>query len=382
MKKLFYFGLIGLTIFEILNVYFIMPFPGSQRINSIDLAYFLYFWRWVFRIIFLITTIAGFIPALAGKKKWIPILLLIISATIIYIINGKMTAEKMFLQPQSIQFESVEENRISGERLVIGIENNGEAKAYPIVFLSYHHQIQDQIGGKQIIVTYCNVCRSGRVFEPLVNGNYEKFRLVGMDHFNAMFEDATTKSWWQQATGEAITGTLKGNFLPEFPSHQMTVNKWFELYPNGKVMQADEKFLSAYDSLARFEQGLSTGSLTRTDSLSWEEKSWVIGVKIGEKSKAYDWNYLKKNGVIHDKLGETFLVILLSSDNNSFVVFERMENEHFTLKNDTIWSNGTTYNFLGQDVNLPSNNIKIILAYQEFWHSWTTFHPNTLRYPE
>jgi len=39
MKKLFYFGLLGLGLFEILNVYFIMPMPGSQQMNSIDVAF-------------------------------------------------------------------------------------------------------------------------------------------------------------------------------------------------------------------------------------------------------------------------------------------------------------------------------------------------------
>ena len=101
--------------------------------------------------------------------------------------------------------------------------NNGEAKAYPIQFLGYHHQVQDTVGGKPMMVTYCTVCRTGRVFEPVVNGKHEKFRLVGMDHFNAMFEDVTTKSWWRQVSGEAITGKLKGQQLPEVHSTQTSL---------------------------------------------------------------------------------------------------------------------------------------------------------------
>ena len=42
------------------------------------------------------------------------------------------------------------------------------------------------------MVTYCTVCRTGRVFSPIVEGQPETFRLVGMDHFNAMFEDEGT----------------------------------------------------------------------------------------------------------------------------------------------------------------------------------------------
>jgi len=105
-----------------------------------------------------------------------------------------------------------------------------------------------------MIITYCTVCRTGRIFQPTVKGHPEKFRLVGMDHFNAMFEDASTGSWWRQVNGEAIAGKLKGEILPEVESFQMTLGKLFELYPNAVVMQSDESSKDNYDSLARYER--------------------------------------------------------------------------------------------------------------------------------
>ena len=42
MKKLFYFGIIFLILFEITNVYFIMPMPGSQKMESLDGKYFIH----------------------------------------------------------------------------------------------------------------------------------------------------------------------------------------------------------------------------------------------------------------------------------------------------------------------------------------------------
>jgi hypothetical protein len=115
-------------------------------------------------------------------------------------------------------------------------------------FLGYLHQVQDTIGGKPVIVTYCTVCRTGRVFEPVVNGKPEKFRLVGMDHFNAMFEDETTKSWWRQVNGEAITGKLKGQQLPEMFSTQTSLTKWLQLNPASLIMQADSDYIKSYDT--------------------------------------------------------------------------------------------------------------------------------------
>ena len=59
MKKLFYLGITLLVLFEVANVFFIMPMPGSQRMASIDLAYLLYAWRWFFRAIFVVMIVAG-----------------------------------------------------------------------------------------------------------------------------------------------------------------------------------------------------------------------------------------------------------------------------------------------------------------------------------
>ena len=81
-------------------------------------------------------------------------------------------------------------------RLVVGVEIDGDARAYPVQFIGYHHQVRDTVHGAPVIVSFCTVCRTGRVFRPVVDGHPESFRLVGMDHFNAMFEDSTTGSWW------------------------------------------------------------------------------------------------------------------------------------------------------------------------------------------
>jgi len=82
------------------------------------------------------------------------------------------------------------------------------------LFIGYHHQVRDTIAGAPVLVSYYTVCRTGRVFCPAVKGDPEVFRLVGMDHFNAMFEDATTHSWWRQANGQAIIGPRKGMVMP------------------------------------------------------------------------------------------------------------------------------------------------------------------------
>ena len=376
MKKLFWFGLLGFFLFEIANVYFIMPMPGSQQMNSIDLAYFLHKWRWIFRGLFAAMIIVGLFRS-QWKRKWLLFFPIAIVAAIVYMTNFVMAADHMFYQPKKVLMLTAAENKVDSNRLVIGVTNNGEARAYPIQFLGYHHQVQDTVGGKPMIITYCTVCRTGRVYEPLVNGKPEKFRLVGMDHFNAMFEDATTKSWWRQVSGEAITGKLKGAQLPEVFSTQTSLTDWLQLNPHSLIMQADANFIKSYDSTFKFESGASKSKLTGTDSLSWNDKSWVIGVKAGKETKAYDWNQLKKEKLIQDKIGPTPVLIVVSKNEKSFFAFRRPdENSIFSLRSDTLLFENHKYRIDGKGIDTIFS-LKPLPAFQEFWHSWRSFNPST-----
>jgi Protein of unknown function (DUF3179) len=379
MKKLFWIGLLGLFLFEIANVYFIMPMPGSQEMNSIDAAYFLYKWRWIFRVLFGLMIIAGLFKS-NWKRKWLLIIPFVIVAAVLYMANFKMAADAMFKKPQQLLLAAADKNKVDSNRLVIGVSINGQAKAYPIQFLGYHHQVQDTVGGKPLLITYCTVCRTGRVFEPVVNGKPETFRLVGMDHFNAMFEDASTKSWWRQATGEAITGKLKGQKLPEIFSTQTSLANWLLLNPNSLIMQADPAFIKSYSRTTKYEDGTSRDDLTGTDSLSWKDKSWVIGVKAGNGRKAYDWNRLKTERIIQDKINNTPLLLVLAADDKSFFAFEKPEEGSlFTLNNDTLTLKDHHYRIDGKGFD-TSFSLKPLPASQEFWHSWQSFNPGTEKY--
>lgn len=379
---LFYIGVLGLALFELAKVYFIMPMPGSQRIKSLDLAYTLHVWRWAFRLAALVAIAAGLRGAFAGRgrRRMIPVLTGMAAAGLVVVANYTVSADHMFKQPQHLVLAPRGASTVDENSVVVSIDRGGEAKAWPIRFLVYHHQVQDTIGGTPILVTYCSVCRTGRIFEPIVDGQRETFRLVGMDTFNAMFEDSRTGSWWRQATGTAVAGPLKGARLTELDASQLTLRQFFALHPNGLVMQPDPTFASRYDKEGRFERGESRGDLTRTDPGSWNDKSWVVGIDRGTASKAFDWNLLKARRVINDRVGGTPIVIALSADGRSFVAFERPGDvSAFVITGDTLTANGHSYDLSGRELSGAAPALKRVAASQEFWHSWRSFHPATQR---
>src|SRR5882724_5394432 len=111
MKKLFYFSLIGLLLFEVANVYFIMPMPGSQQMNSIDAAYFLYQWRWVFRIAFALLMLTGLFKA-KWKRKWTVAIPILIVGAVIYMANFVMAADHMFYKPGKVLMVNAAANKV------------------------------------------------------------------------------------------------------------------------------------------------------------------------------------------------------------------------------------------------------------------------------
>ncbi|MDE3250116.1 MAG: DUF3179 domain-containing protein [Bacteroidota bacterium] len=384
-------GLFFLLAAEIARVYFIMPFPGSQQANTVGFAYWLgRNITWI-RIFLLLLVAWPLLQTVRQGKRWQQFVLtvfLIFYGVVFYFFNFRFEADKMFYQPRHKDFAAA---NLSGADtvLVIGVEMNGEAKAFPIQIIGYHHQVRDTIGGTAVMVTYCTVCRTGRVYSPMVNGKNEDFRLVGMDHFNAMFEDATTKSWWQQATGVAIAGPLKGKALNEIPSQQMTLAAWQRIHPNSTVLLPDSSFKKQYKGLDNYNKGTIKGSLEKRDSASWKFKSWVVGVDIEHAAKAYDWNELVKKQLIEDSVAGTPLLIALEPDSASFHVWSRKVNA-LVLNFEKGNSPGviidinthSTWNMNGLCVEgaLKGSQLARIPAYQEFWHSWRQFHPGTLKY--
>lgn len=383
--------LLILFLAEIARVYFIMPFPGSQRNESVAFAYWLNNSIIWIRILALAVITFALITILRNGKKWEKISLSLILAgyaVVFFLFNFRFEADKIFHQPSNKSFIAAV-NATDKTKLVIGVVINGEAKAYPIQLIGYHHQVMDTIGNTPVMITYCTVCRTGRAFNPVVNGKMESFRLVGMDHFNAVFEDASTKTWWQQATGEAIAGPLKGSSLEEFPSTQLPLDSWLRQYPNSLVMAPDSKYDDRYFKLEDYDRGTMQSKLVKRNYFSWQPKSWIVGVRNEFASKAYDWNDLVRKRIIHDSVTTLPILLAMENDTTSFHVYDRRVNGSvlsFRRGNDlnqlvdentnSIWN----MDGLCTEGTLKGQQLVPVQAYNEFWHSWQTFHANAEKY--
>jgi len=391
---LFWIGILLLVIPGLVHAYLLMPFPGSQELNAITVCYYLEKIVWPLRIVgavLLVWYLFKYYALNSTKGKIIKGLVLVLCLGSFYITDFAYKAETMFEEPQVIKFADAITNKVPESMVVIGVVNNGVAKAYPVVYLGYHHKVQDNVGNLPVLVTYCTMCRTGRVYSPIINGARQNFRLVGARHYNAIIEDQGSKTWWYQATGNAAVGKLKGEHLQELPYEQATLSAWLSRHPGSLILQPDKNYLSDYRDLKNYDRLQSIdkdSTLKNKDSLI--RRSWMVGVIVNGQAKAYDWRHLEKRHLLNDKINNTPLVVSIEQDSLSYHAFKSTVNGkelHFKLDSlgtltDLETSSVWDWDGLSTSGTLKGNRLNKIQAYQEYWHSWKHFHPGTLFWKE
>ena len=78
------------------------------------------------------------------------------------------------------------------------------------------------------------------MWSSVVDGRRLKFRLAGINNQNFVMRDEQTGSWWQQVSGRAIEGPLKGKRLEPVWHDQLTFDTWRAERPKGRVLMQDK----------------------------------------------------------------------------------------------------------------------------------------------
>ena len=68
---------------------------------------------------------------------------------------------------------------IADNEPVISLAIEGDARAYPVRLLIWHEVVNDTVGGKPVVVTYCPLCNAGLVFGRALDGRVLDFGTTG-----------------------------------------------------------------------------------------------------------------------------------------------------------------------------------------------------------
>ena len=95
---------------------------------------------------------------------------------------------------------------------VIGVVVGGKARAYPVSMLTRHELVNDLLGGKPILISYCPLCGTGIVYYRRVEGQLYYFAVSGLLYrSDLLMYDLETESLWSQIGAEALVGPSLGS---------------------------------------------------------------------------------------------------------------------------------------------------------------------------
>jgi hypothetical protein len=206
--------------------------------------------------------------------------------------------------------------------------------------------------------------------------------------------DEETGSWWQQVTGEAIFGPLKGKKLRPVFLDELTFGLWKQEKPRGRVLRPDEKIAQAGQyAPANWEERMRKVPVATSVNLdkALEPRALVIGVKVNDMARAYPFESLLKQSPIIDEIGSVPIIVVLGEDRKSVRAFERTIDgrklELFIKPNASPLrlvdaETGSQWDFTGKalDGPLTGRQLARVAVLDDYWFDWKTYNPNTQVY--
>ena len=272
---------------------------------------------------------------------------------------------------------------------VIGLEINGEAKAYPLFILVWHEIVNDDVGGVPVSVTYCPLCYTNQVFERVIDGNVVEFGTSGkLYNSNLLMYDRYTESYWSQALGMAVKGELTGYQLNLVPFDVITWGDWKMLHPETLVLTTDTGHIRSYatDPYGNYytEPRIMFPVDNHDDRL--HPKEIILGFSQDGVYKAYKQNDVESKKIINDSIDNNpiMLVSLFSQNSRAFertlngevLEFEISDNKIIDTSTNSEWN----YDGLSTSGVFEGEQLKRIPIEPGFWFEWVAFHPDTLVY--
>jgi hypothetical protein len=225
-----------------------------------------------------------------------------------------------------------------------------------------------------------------------MDGRELHFHLAGINNQNFLMRDEETGSYWQQVTGLAVAGPMKGKHLTLVAQDELTFGLWKKEQPNGTVLAPLARYASKYEK-ATWESEISKlPTVIHGTKGTLADRDTVIGVVRNGVAQAYPLsNLTAQSPVLLDRVGGEPIMLVLGPDGKSVRVLSRnmggnalefygrggvSGGEPWALLESTSLSE---WAFDGCAVtgDRKGQCLARIDALKDYWFDWEHYHPQT-----
>jgi Protein of unknown function (DUF3179) len=226
------------------------------------------------------------------------------------------------------------------------------------------------------------------VWKSTVRGRVLHFYLAGINNQNFLMRDQETGTWWQQISGKAIFGQLKGTALELAPFDELSFGLWRKESPNGQVLAAVARDQKKYDSKWEDEVAKLPVPISFPGT-ALKSRDVVIGLAIGGEARAYPLETILKQSPIQDRVGGNPILVVAGPDGKSVRTFlSRIGDSDVELFRKSgadfilIDGEGGEWNFRGCAISGGATGkcLTELPGIKDYWFDWRNYHADTTVY--
>jgi hypothetical protein len=229
------------------------------------------------------------------------------------------------------------------------------------------------------------------VWRAEIDGRRLSFHLSGINNQNFLMTDEQTGSWWQQASGEAVFGPLKGRRLDLVSYEEIGFADWRREHPGGRVLRPAEG--APWQEFSRDWETQTAKLPVVTPARAGDTlqpRDVVVGVRLLGMARAYPLAALRKQSPVQDAVGGVPILLVVGEDGRSVRAFERTldgsELSFFARPGTPLRlvdsGTGSEWSFAGEAAAGPLKGKRLakVFTLKDYWFDWRTYNPETSVY--
>jgi hypothetical protein len=204
--------------------------------------------------------------------------------------------------------------------------------------------------------------------------------------------DEETGSYWQQITGAAVAGPLKGAQLSLVPQDELTFGLWKKEQPNGTVLAPLPRYAAKYEKATWESEVAKLPTVIHATKGTLPDRETILGVSIGGATKAYPLSKLTvQSPVLLDDVGGKPIILVLGPDGISVRAFARQmgaktldfygrgganTSDPWALLESTTL-NEWSFDGCAATGEMQGRCLERIYILKDYWFDWQHYHPKS-----
>jgi Protein of unknown function (DUF3179) len=225
-----------------------------------------------------------------------------------------------------------------------------------------------------------------------VDGRRLTFHLAGINNQNFLMRDEETGSYWQQISGLAISGPLKGRQLTLVLSDELTFAAWKAEEPGGTVLKEVAKYAPEYETKDWDVHMARQRTVIQFPEHGMQARDLVLGIQDSGASRAFLYDRVINEKLVKDFVGDQAVLVVVGPDGQSVRAFRdripgmdsvpdfyrmTVNKPGAVLMMDA--ATGSEWNFQGCAISgkAKATCLERIPMLKDYWFDWRNYHPKT-----